>query len=283
MIRLVYSYVLKEYIKLPDTVAKVASLNPSISEVIIELGLSSKLSLVSSLCRVLGRSKDYPELLKKPVLGDYVGINPRLARSVDLVLLSSDVQRNVISTLRSVGTSYFMISPPRSIWCIGDFIVQVATALNEVSKGIELANEFSYELNTLIKEVRPTLSKLLSDKLVYVELDLGATVIPGLFTHIITGLEALGIHTVNSRIYESYVVGDKAFQLSKELVTTSDIVIYEPSRYLIEPEEIINRLVMRGANHIPEKAIVTEPLSLVDYGPKFIETLKYIVKELMRY
>ncbi len=281
-IRLVYSSITREYLKLPDEVSKVASLNPFVSEVIIELGLGSKLVSVSPLCKVLARSWGYGGVTDKPVIGDYVSINPRLARLVDLVILTNDVSERVLSTLRSLGTPYYLVSPPKTVWGISDFIIDVAVAMNELSRGIELARKFTRELSTLCEYVRKSLPLELLNSLAYVELDLGTTVIPGVFTHIITGLELVGIKTVNSRVYDSYVLGDKAIQLSKNLVSNADYVIYGSGRYVPSPNDVTRKLLMRLTYDVPNNVIVTKPLTLADYGPKFVETLRYVTKHMTK-
>jgi len=259
-VRSLYSPEVGEDLELPEVVESVVSLTPSITEVLIELGLGSKLVAVSSWCRLLALTKGYSEVLSKPVAGTYDSIVADVVRGADLVLLAGGAQKKLVGELRKMNLRYYVANLPKSVWGIAEVILQVAAAVNEVSKAVGLTRKFTRELSYVVGAAKPVKT--------YVELNLGDPVLPGLFTHIVSGLELLGLNVLNKVILRPYVYGSEALKLSSKLIENADLVVYEDSTLKPSEEKVIEEIRNRCGIE-PKNIVVLPVMTLTDFGPKF--------------
>jgi len=263
-VRTLYSPEVGEELELPDVVNSIASLTPSITEILLELGLGGKLAAVSSWCRLLALTKGYAEVLSKPVAGSYDAIVADVVGKADLVLLAGGIQRKLVSDLKRLGLRYYVTNLPKSVWGIAEVILQVAAAVNEVPRGVKLAKRFTKNLQAIAGAAEPLRT--------YVELNLGGPVIPGLFTHIVSGLEVLGLNVLNKALMKPYTYGREALELSAKLVRDAELVIYEDNT-LRPNEENVAREISKRCGVEPKNIVVLPALTLTDFGPKFIDEL----------
>jgi len=259
-VRTLYSPEVGEELELPETVRSIVSLTPSVTEVLVELGLVDRVVAVSAWCRLLALAKGYGAVLSKPVAGTYDSIVADVVRGADLILLAGGAQRKLVSELRKLNLRYYVANLPKSAWGIAEAILQVAAAVNEIHKGLELAKKFTRELSYVAGTAEPIKT--------YVELNLGGPVLPGLFTHIVTGLELLGLNVLNKAVLRPYIYGREVLELSAKLMERADLVIYEDSTLKPSEEKIIKELKRRCGVE-PENVVVLPVMTLTDFGPKF--------------
>ena len=262
--RKLYSPEVGEELELPESINSVVSLTPSVTEVLLELGYGNKLVGVSSWCRVLAAVKGYEEVISKPIAGTYDSVVADVVNRADLVLLAGGIQRRLAKHLKELGVHYYVTNLPKSVWGIAEVIMQVAAVLGEATGGLRLAKKFSKKLQAVAGAVEPIK--------VYVELNLGGPVVPGLFTHIVTGLEVLGLNVLNKVVIKPYEYGSEALSISAELVRSADLVIYEDSRLEPDEESTVKRFKERCGVE-PKNIIVLPVLTLTDFGPRFADEL----------
>ena len=274
--RNLYSPEIGDYLEIPDKALKIISLTPSVTETLIEMNLKDRLVGISSWCKALIIAKKYQQdLLKIPVAGSYDSVNPDIIRKADLVIFSGGYQRILVEKLKELHVPFYVAQLPKSIWGIGNMILQIAAAVNEIELGVKLGRKF---LRSIMRAMNPSLFKIESK--VYVELNLGELVIPGFFSHIINGLEVIGVKTINSSFMEPYIIGDRALRLSKSLAKASSHIIYEDHSIRPNIEELREKVSERYGVK-PEKVIVLPSLTLTDYGPRFPESLEEVREALL--
>jgi iron complex transport system substrate-binding protein len=267
-----YSPELNRYLEIPDKVSKIASLTPSVTETIVEMGLTKLLGGVSSWCKVLALAKNYGDrILNLPTVGSYDSINESAARNFDLVLFSGGYQRILADKLQKLNTSFYVVTLPKSVWGIAEMILQVGTALGEVNSALILTNKFTEELYKVMKSIEKVQ--------IYVELNLGEEVLPGLFSHIVTGLELLGGNVVNKRLIEPYTLPGRSRELKHKLAKKAEIILYEDHTLFPQTENLKEKLSSRyGISK--DKIIILPTLTLTDYGPLFTNSLKYVATRI---
>ena len=270
-----YSRDLCKELVIPTNPNKVTSLAPSITEVIIELGLSSKLYAVSSWCKILGIAKGYEELIAKPLAGDYVRLNRDIVRNSDLILLSGGAQaKNLINELELLRTPYYVVTLPRSIGGIIDLILEVSGILGVAERGISLVYKFIDEI--------PSLRKTFKNVNAIIELNLGIITLPGLYSHITSGLELLGLNVLNKYIIKPYIWGHEAEIMLRSILKEHpkvNVVLHEEHKLYPKSEEVINEVKKKYGR---VEVLVLPIFTLSDYGPRFIDGLKYITNELLK-
>ncbi len=260
---------------LPEKISKIVSLTPSVTETLLEMSEGTKLVGISSWCRVLGVARGYKELLNLPVAGTYGDIIEHAVKGADLVLLSGGYQKVIIPKLRELKVPYYVALLPKTAWDIPDMILQIATAVNKPKKGLTLSINYIMHLNEVRAEFNfPKLKTI-------VELNVGERVLPGLFSHIVSGLEFLGISTLNKYLHTPYLTGRKATRYAKKLGKKADLIIYEDNTLHPEereiPEKVRDFYGLGGPNYI----IFLPVLTLTDYGPRFVESLRILAGKLM--
>ncbi len=262
-----YSPELHRYLEIPDKVSRIASLTPSVTETVIEMGLESLLGGVSSWCKVLALAKKYgDEILNLPTVGSYDSINESSAKNFDLILFSGGYQRVLADRLQKLNASFYVVTLPKSVWGIAEMILQIGAVLGEVNRALLLTNKFYEELHEAINSVKRVP--------IYVELNLGEEVLPGLFSHIVTGLELIGGDVVNKQLIEPYLIPSSQM-IKYKLARKAEIIIYE-DHTLFPQTEILKRKLSLRYNVSEDKIIILPTLTLTDYGPLFADSLKSV-------
>ena len=272
--RLLYSPEVREYLELPDEPSRIVSLTPSVTEVIVELGLKDRLVGVSSWCKALAIVRSYEDLMKLPVAGSYSDIIPGVIRGTDLVIFSGGYQRSLVKSLKTLGVNYYVANLPKSVWGVGDMILQVSAALNKLNEGIELSRKYLRGLREITESL-----KVGGGARAYVELNLGELAVPGYFSHMIGGLELMGLETVNKKLLKPYAIGDEAEDLANSFSKEAELIIYE-DRSIRPDVGKLRREVARKYCKGVDDVIILPALTLTDYGPKLPYNLLK-VKELI--
>ncbi|MCD6324534.1 MAG: hypothetical protein J7L55_05460, partial [Desulfurococcales archaeon] len=233
---------------------------------------------ISSWCKVLGIARGYDELQNLPVAGTYSDIIEDIMRRADLVLFSGGYQRILADKLRMLGVHYYVAQLPKTVWDIADMILQIAASVNCLKRGMKLAGSFTSKLMDTKKEFRrfPGVKVL-------VELNLGEPTLPGFFSHIITGLEFLGLQTLNSHFYEPYIAGTDAARIAKSFIKKAEIIIYEDNTLKPDLHNAIDRLVKFHDLSSSTKIVVLPTLTLTDYGPRFVDSLRFLGTKIMEF
>lgn len=272
--RRLYSREVSEWLELPEEPLRIVSLTPSVTEVIVELGLEERLVGISSWCKALAIVRGYDGLMKLPVAGTYSDVVNEVVKAADLIIFSGGYQRSIVKSLKALGLKYYVTDLPKSIWGVGDMILQVSAALNALEEGIKLSKEFLRGLSRVAGSL-----KGLEGITAYVELNLGELAVPGYFSHVINGLELMGLGTVNKALLKPYAVSEEAVELAESFSKEANLIIYEDKS--IRPN--VRRLreeVARKYGKDADEVIVLPALTLTDYGPHLPKNLLK-VKELI--
>ncbi len=268
--RSVYCPQLRKYLEVPNEVFRVASLTPSVTATIIDLGLKDRLVAYSPWCKLLRYFRyEVPEL---PVVGTYDRIFTNVMKEVspDLVLISGGAQEVLINSLEDLGIPYYVIRLPEGM----DFLnipVEVGYVLNCLSEAFRLVRRFSYELSELINEVKEL---GLVGVRVGIVLDIHELVLPGFANHITQLLNFVGYEVTNEFIEGSYVWGPKVKELINEVVKKADVVLIQAPK-----AELSNDVISKYSSIINRETTLILPiLTLTDYSLRIIKNVKALSK-----
>jgi len=265
--RLLYSPEVREFLELPDRPSRIVSLTPSVTEVIAELGLEDRLIGVSSWCKALAIVRSYKGLMGLPVAGTYSDVIPEVVRDADLVIFSGGYQRSLVKSLKGLGVKYYVADLPKSVWGVGDMILQVSAALNALDEGVRLGRKYLRGLGEVAGALKND-----GGIRAYVELNLGELAVPGYFSHIVNGLELMGLETLNKSLLKPYSIGNEAVELAETFGREADLIIYEDRSIRPEVGRLRKALARRYGRRIDE-VIVLPALTLTDYGPHLPQNL----------
>ncbi len=269
-LRSAYCPQLRKYLRIPDKVLKVASLTPSITSTIIDLGLKDRLVAYSPWCKLLRYfNYEVPEL---PVVGTYDRLFTEVIKEVspDLVLISGGAQEVLINSLESLGIPYYVIRLPEGM----DFLnipIEVGYVLNCLGRAHELLRSYGHELSDLVNKVKEL--GLVGTK-VGIILDIHELVIPGFANHITQLLNFVGYEVINEFIEGSYVWGSKVKKLISEFIEGADVVLIQAPKAVLSSDVI--RKYLRIVNG--RKSLILPILTLTDYSLRIIKNVKALSK-----
>ncbi len=264
---------LKEVIEVPAQPKRIASIAPSITETVIEMGLNRILIGVSTWCRALV-AYGYGEVSSKVLISDYTSVNVDALKlqKIDLVLLSSGHQLVLVRELRKYGVPIYVVRLPTGL----DFVevpIEIGAAIGAVDRGIELAKAIARWMN----EMR----NLVTGISVLVLLDLGGLALPGIFSFITRILQYLGMEVVNKDIPRHYVWESSTVDIARRLVAESDAIVIEVSSVEASIKKALELIGALGVDL--EKPLVVVPvLGLSDFGPQIIWKARVVAEAVRR-
>ena len=268
--RRVYCYELRRYLEVPDRVERVVSLTPSVTAALVDLGFRESIVGVSPWCRLLREyGVDVPDT---PIVGSYASVDVGMLKELepDLVLLAGGYQLRIVEDLERAGIRYFVTRLPRGLEVL-EFPIEVSYVVGRVDRGFELVRrglEGLWRARELVKSLG------LEDAGVLVAMRIGRDfVLPGIASHVVQCLGAVGLRVLNDVIEASYVWGERAEGLAKELCADVDAILYQlPTLYPREGEAKL-------PSSCTSKAIVLLPvLALSDYSHLFLARLSKILR-----
>ncbi len=259
--RRIYCEATSRELVLPDTLERIVSLSPAVTETLFMLGLGDKVVGVSAF------DVHPPEARRKAILGSYSTTNMDKLRSLEpqVIFLTSGYQRTLALRLSDTYPTY-MVELPVSVYSIVDMVVKVGLVVNEPESSRALAK-------TMLQVAAKQLRVGGDEPTVYVEADLGGPVTFGAYSYITDALSLVGARNVfGGHPYEwSTPSFDDVVRLNPQ------IIIYEPKmfRNTTRPE-VVQKLVERGWSHVDavrngQVYVTPAPYDfLAHHGPSFV-------------
>ncbi len=264
---------LKEVLEVPVQPRRIASIAPSITETLIEMGLDSVLTGVSTWCRVLA-AYGYSEVSSKALVSDYTSISIDALRlqEIDLVLLSSGHQLALTDELRRYGIPFYVVRLPTGL----DFVevpIEIGAAIGVIDRGIEL----SKAITSLMTELR----NIITGINVLVLLDLGGPALPGIFSFITRILQYIGMEVVNKDIPRHYVWGSSIVDSARRLAIESDAIVVEVPSVEVSIERVLD--LISSLDIDPVKPLIVVPvLGLSDFGPQIVWKVRVVAEAVQK-
>ncbi|MCL5793416.1 MAG: ABC transporter substrate-binding protein [Candidatus Thermoplasmatota archaeon] len=245
--------------EVPDHPQRIISLSPSVTEILFELGMGSRIVGISAFC---GRPK---ETATKRKIGSYGHVREELLRELDpdLILMISGYQNSFYENVSKNFPAY-LFRLPVSVYDILDLVYSVGLVVNEKLAAEKLLNSLVPALTFGSPEERFR---------TYVEIDLGGPVSFGSYSYITHALSLTGFDSVLGNVDREWTGVD--FDQIREL--DPEVIIYEPKMYgrfnqnMIK--EIMEKREWQGISAVKTGNIFVTPGPLdflAHHGPSFI-------------
>ncbi len=157
----IFNEILNQWVCVPYKPRKIASLSPSVTDALVELGLIRKTVGVSIWCT------PYLKGVKKPVLASVDKANYKLLEKLepDIILTTSGIHLKLAKELYSKGYNVFPVQLPKNVFEIISNVLIIGTITNKQRKARELVANLTLQLEKL----RNTSVKLEKKPKVYAE------------------------------------------------------------------------------------------------------------------
>jgi len=269
----VYCPAIKRFVKIPRKPTRIASIAPSITETLIEMGLDNVLVGVSSWCKTL-KHYGYEEVSDKVIVSNYSSIDIDTLREygIDLVLTQNGYQKTIANMLQNHNIPFYVVRLPTGL-DITEIPIEISSAVNAVDRGIALSKYVMKGLSMVHNIVTSTT--------VLIVLDLGGIALPGNFSFITRVLQYMGLEVVNRDVLSHYVWGSEAIDIANELVRESDVVVIELSDVEVSTEKALEVLsLLKNYVHSKKPAVVLPVLSLTDFGPQIVWKMRVVAQAI---
>jgi len=251
-------------LELPDPARRIVSLAPNATDALFALGLGERLVGRSAFCYRPA------ETLALPVVSSYTRVRWELLRSLhpDLVLLSTGVQRDLLSELHQAGIPVFPIPLPQSPYGILENLILLGELLGVGERASSLAAHLAERYQRLYG--------LLPPLRVYLEFDLGGPITVGRGSYVNEALRHLGLVNVYAQHPSSYFTPN----LEEVPALHPELVIYEPKPGRSRAKERAEALM--GERGWEALLVVTGGDELAHYGPRFFDYLEKLERQIER-
>lgn len=134
-----FNEILGNYVRIPEKPKRIASLHPSITETLVEIGISDELVGVSSWCSF------FVEGLGKTPVSSTTEVNYRRLEEInpDLILTTTGVQRHMAYELHSKGYLVFPIQLAGSLYGILANVLLTGALVDRAREAQELAERLA--------------------------------------------------------------------------------------------------------------------------------------------
>ena len=271
----VYCPAIKKFVEIPRKPTKIASIAPSITETLIEMGLDNVIVGVSSWCKVL-KHYGYEEVSDKVIVSNYssIDINALREYGIDLVFIQNGYQMTIANMLQYHNIPFYVVRLPTGL-DITEIPIEIGSVVNAVDRGIELSRHVIKGLGMVRNIVTRTT--------VLIVLDLGGITLPGNFSFITRVLQYMGLEVVNRDILSHYVWGSEAIDIANELVRESDVVVIELSDVEVSTKKALEVLsLLKNYVHSKKLTVVLPVLSLTDFGPQIVWKMRVVARAIHR-
>lgn len=267
----IFNEMLNQWVYLPEKPKRIVSLAPSITDILVELGLIEKIVGVSRWCT------PYLKGTEKPVVASVDKADYEFLEKLkpDLILTTSGIHLKLARELHSKGYSVFPVQLPRNVFEIVSNILLIGTITSKQRKARELATQLIFEMENLrtnekIKKVPDVYAEVWPNKFY---ITFGGLAFTNDFIHLAGG------HNIFSERPLDYFTPD--FNEVEALNPDVMIFIFE-NREEMEQTDILSLTKKRGWEKI--KALKTgkmiiasqNDLPLTHSGPSFINTIKML-------
>jgi ABC-type Fe3+-hydroxamate transport system substrate-binding protein len=261
-LRRIFCETLGTMLSLPDTLQRIVSFSPAVTETLFLLGVGDSVAGVSAFC---ARPE---EARKKRVIGSYNTVDKNLLKELNpgIIFTVTGYQREFAVQL-SKDMPVYAIELPVSVAGIVDMVVKVGLITNRIPE----ATALSRRLQETIAHLTPIGRGLR----VYVEIDFSGPVSFGAYSYITDALRLLGVESVYGKEACEWLTPDLEFVKQAD----PDVIIYEAKMYSrFNKNDLNNLLEKRGwtSMHAVRQGRVfmtPRPLDfLAHHGPSFITT-----------
>jgi len=140
----IFNEILREWVDVPAKPERIASLSPSVTEILVELGLIEKLVGVSCSC------SPYLKGVGKPAFASVDKADYKLLGKMkpDIILTTSGIHLNLALELHSKGYNVFPVPLPNNVFEIIGNVLIIGTLVGKQREARELATKLSVEMET---------------------------------------------------------------------------------------------------------------------------------------
>lgn len=224
--RRIFCETLGTSLQLGDSLQRIVSFSPAVTETLFLLGVGDSIAGVSAFC---ARPE---EARKKRVIGSYNTVDPRLLEQLnpDLIFTVTGYQREFALKL-SHQMPVYAVELPVSIAGIVDMVVKVGLIVNKIAE----ATTLSRQLHETISQLKPVDNK----PRVYVEIDFSGPVSFGAYSYITDALRLLGGESVFGKEPTEWLTPEL------DLVKHADpeVIIYEAKMFSRFSERDLRNLI----------------------------------------
>jgi iron complex transport system substrate-binding protein len=146
----VFHEMLGDYADIPEKPKRIVSLYPSVTESLVQIGISEELVGVSSHCHL------YVKGLKKMSVSSATEVNYKRLEQIrpDLVLTTTGIQREMAKALHSKGYKVFPIPVPWSLYGIVANVLLIGALVGREEEAQELGEKLAGELEASRVQLR---------------------------------------------------------------------------------------------------------------------------------
>ncbi len=256
--------------EIPDHPQRIVSLNPSVTEILYELGMEDRIAGVSAFCA------RPPATSKKRRVGSYGTARSEVLEELnpDLIFVVTGYQEKFYDRF-SKRFNVVMLELPVTVAGIIDLVTRVGNAVSKVREAKALAR-------SLIRSLPDPIDSAVSG---YFEIDLGGPVSFGRHSHITDALSMYGFDSIYGNENKEWLKPDDNFLFSRD----PEVIIYEPKMYSKFTDKSLQKLIDgRGWNRLSAwkagKLFVTPgPLDFfAHHGPSFIREVLPWLSSIMQ-
>ncbi len=268
--RQVYSY-RPEITTFPAEPERIVSFSPSVTEILFEIGLGSKLVGISAFCR---RPAETSKIRR---IGSYGHVRLDLLEELkpDVIFTVSGYQDQFTRELAK-NFQVICFELPSTVPAILDLIIKVGVACGRGDIARQLA------INLMSGVPRPVKHEVAT---CYIEIDLASPITFGAFSYITDALRYFGLRNIFGTIDKEWISSD--LNAVKEI--DPDVIIYEPKMFSTFTDNDLQRMIKeRGWTElkaIKSNNVYKTPGNLdffAHHGPSFIREVMPWTQDISR-
>ncbi len=263
------SLLLEKRVRLPDEPVRIVSLSPAVTDVLVMLGLSSRLVGVSVFCPLY-----VSEVKGKPLVGSYMDVDWGKLEELDpdIVFVGMGVQSRLVDMLMGRGYSVYAVPLPTSIAGILDNLLRISYVVNKYDVALRVYEEYFDKINRI--------RGLGRGLRVYVELWVGEPRSIGQSSYLDDGLRITGFKNIYSHVREPYPKPD--FEYVKRADPDAVIISRELAR--IDVDELVAKRGWSSLRAVKNNMVVVLDTSmpLAHPSPRVIDVLEHVALKLSR-
>ncbi len=261
-LRRIFCETLGTSLSLPDTLQRIVSFSPAVTETLFLLGVGDSVAGVSAFC---ARPE---EARKKRVIGSYNTVDRKLLKELnpDIIFTVTGYQREFAVQL-SKDLPVYAIELPVSVPGIVDMVVKIGLITNRIPEATALSR--------LLQETIAHLTPIGRSLRVYVEIDFSGPVSFGAYSYITDALRLLGVESVYGKESCEWLTPDLEFVNQAD----PDAIIYEAKMYSCFSKDDLQHLIEKrgwsGLRAVRQQRVFMTPGPLdflAHHGPSFITT-----------
>jgi len=263
---------LHELRNIPESLERIISLSPAVTEILFELGMQDKLVGISAFCARPPGTKNIRKV------GSYGSIRRELLEELrpDLIVMVSGYQNDFAKRL-SVDFPVYVFELPSSVGGILDLVSRVGVVTGKFDESKYLNFELSKYLGNMRRRINIR---------GYIEIDLAEPVTFGALSYITDALSMLGISTPYREIYREWISPDFSIVAQYD----PEVIFYEAKMYSNFSEEDLDRLILRrgwgGLSAVKKGNVYITPGKLdffAHHGPSFIrDVIPWVIEKTER-